>query len=131
MKRLAIALLLAGFLVPVAACDMRSSGPTITQDQLSDEIGGGKKILLLDVRSDEEFRSGHIPGAKNVPHNEIGDWLRNQSLPPATDIVVYCESGKRSGIVQQVLIDKGFTSVRHLDGDMKAWRECEECAEEK
>jgi rhodanese-related sulfurtransferase len=131
MKRLAIALLLAGLLAPVVACDIRSSGPTITQDQLSDEIGGGKKILLLDVRSDEEYRTGHIPGAKNVPFNEVGDWLRNQSLPPKTDIVVYCETGSRSGTVQQLLIDKGFTSVRHLEGDMKAWRDCEECAEEK
>ena len=131
MKRLAIASLLAVLLVPVAACDFRSSGPTITQDELSDEIGGGKKILLLDVRSDEEYRTGHSPGAKNVPFNEVGDWLRNQSLPPKTDIVVYCETGSRSGTVQQLLIDKGFTSVRHLEGDMKAWRDCEDCAEEK
>jgi rhodanese-related sulfurtransferase len=130
MQRLAIALLLAVLVIPAAACDWRSSGPTITQDQLSDEIGEGKKILLLDVRSKEEFRSGHIPGAKNVPHNEIGDWLRNQNMSPSTDIVVYCESGSRSGVVQQLLIDKGFTSVRHLEGDMKAWRECETCAKE-
>jgi len=130
MRRLAITFLLIVLLVPLAACNWRSSGPTITQDELSDEIGAGKKILLLDVRSDDEFRSGHIPGAKNVPHNEIGDWLRNQSLPPDTAIVVYCETGSRSGTVQQVLIDKGFTSVRHLEGDMKAWRECETCAEE-
>ena len=129
MKRFAIALLLAVFLVP-AACSGGRSSPTITQDELSNEIEAGKPILLLDVRSDAEFRSGHIPGAKNVPYEGIGDWMRNQSIVPATDIVVYCESGKRSGIAQQVLIDQGFASVRHLDGDMKAWRECETCAQE-
>ena len=129
MKRFAIALFLAVFLVP-AACSRGGSGPTITQDELSNEIEAGKQILLLDVRSDAEFRSGHIPGAKNVPYEGIGDWMRNQSIAPATDIVVYCESGKRSGIAQQVLLDQGFASVRHLDGDMKAWRECETCAQE-
>ena len=130
MQRLALFALFAVLLAPIAACDWRNSGPTITQDELSDEIGGGKKILLLDVRSVDEFHGGHIPGAKNVPHNEFGDWLRNQSISPSTDIVVYCESGNRSGIVQQLLINKGFTSVRHLEGDMKAWRECDTCAQE-
>ncbi len=130
MNRLAIALLLAVCTAPVAACNRGGAGPTISQDELSSEIGAGNKILLLDVRSVEEFHSGHIPGAKNVPHNEIGDWLRNQSLAPDLDIVVYCETGSRSGTAQQVLINKGFTSVRHLDGDMKAWRECEDCAQE-
>jgi rhodanese-related sulfurtransferase len=125
MKRFAIPLLLV-----VAACNWGNAGPTITQDELSEEIGSGKPILLLDVRSVEEFQSGHIPGAKNVPHNEFGDWLRNQSVSPNRDIVVYCESGGRSDTVQQILINKGFTSVRHLDGDMKAWRDCAECAQE-
>jgi rhodanese-related sulfurtransferase len=125
MRRFAIPLLLV-----FAACNLGNAGPTITQDELSEEIGSGKPILLLDVRSVEEFQSGHIPGAKNVPHNEFGDWLRNQSVSPNRDIVVYCESGGRSDTVQQILINKGFTSVRHLDGDMKAWRDCAECAQE-
>jgi phage shock protein E len=127
MKRFAVSLLFSVFVV---ACNWGNSGPTITQDELSSEVGGGKKILLLDVRSEDEFQTGHIPGAKNVPHNEFGDWLRNQSLAPSTDIVVYSESGSRSDTVQHLLINKGFTSVRHLEGDMKAWRECEECAQE-
>ncbi len=125
MKYLAIPLLVA-----VAACNWGNAGPTITQDELSDEVGSGKRILLLDVRTHEEFQSGHIPRAINVPHNEFGDWLRNQSVSPSRDIVVYCESGGRSDTVQTLLISKGFTSVRHLEGDMKAWRECAECAQE-
>jgi len=129
MERVAIAVLLAVFLAP-AACNRGSSGPTISQAELSAEIGGGTKVLLLDVRSDEEFRSGHIPGASNVPHDAIEDWLRKQNLAPDTDIVVYCESGGRSRTVQQVLISESFASVRHLEGDMKAWRECEKCAKE-
>jgi rhodanese-related sulfurtransferase len=127
MKRFAVSLL---FGVLVAACNVGNAGPTITQAELSGEIGSDKKILLLDVRSKDELLTGHIPGAKNVPHDEFGEWLRNQGLAPGTDIVVYCESGRRSDTVQNLLLDKGYTSVRHLEGDMKAWRECEECAQE-
>jgi rhodanese-related sulfurtransferase len=123
--RLAFSLMLL-----VAACNWTGGGATITQDELSEEVASGKSILLLDVRNLDEFRSGHIPGAKNVPHHEFGDWLRNQNLAPSREIVVYCETGSRSGTVQQILVNKGFTSVRHLDGDMQAWRSCAECAQE-
>ena len=130
MHRIAVLSLLAVFAVPLGGCSRGEGGATISQDELSDEIAGGKKILLLDVRTREEFESGHIPGALNVPHNEAGNWLRNQNLSRDLDVVVYCETGSRSATVQQVLGKAGFTSVRHLEGDMKAWRECEECAEE-
>lgn len=130
MHRIAVLSLLAVLAIPLGACSLGQRGATISQDELSDEIASGKKILLLDVRTPEEFQGGHIPGALNVPHNESGNWLRNQDLSRDTDIVVYCESGSRSATVQQLFVNAGFTSVRHLEGDMKAWRECAECAEE-
>ena len=130
MHRIAVLSLLAALAIPLGACSPGERGSTISQRELSSEIAGGKKILLLDVRTPEEFQGGHIPGAINVPHDGSGDWLRNQGLSPDTDIVVYCESGRRSAIAQQVFLKAGFTSVRHLEGDMKAWRDCAECAKE-
>jgi phage shock protein E len=130
MHRIAVLALLALLSVPLAACSKGESGPMISQDELSAEIAGGKKILLLDVRSAEEFASGHIPGARNLPHNEVGDWLRNEDVSRDLAVVVYCESGNRSVVVQQAFVNAGFSSVRHLEGDMKAWRACEECAQE-
>ncbi len=130
MHRIAVLSLLALLAIPLGACSQGERGATISQDELSAEIAGGKKILLLDVRTPEEFAGGHIPGAINLPHNEAGDWLRNQGIPPDREIVVYCESGNRSAIVQQLFLNEGFASVRHLEGDMKAWRDCAECAEE-
>ena len=130
MHRIAVLSLLALLAVPLGACSPGERGSTISQRELSSEIAGGKKIVLLDVRTPEEFQGGHIPGAINVPHDGSDDWLRNQGLSPDTDIVVYCESGRRSAIAQQVFVTAGFASVRHLEGDMKAWRECAECAKE-
>jgi len=125
----ALSLLVVLAVVP-AGCSRAEGGARISQDELSRAISGGKKILLLDVRTPEEFQSSHIPGALNVPHTEAGNWLRNQDPSRDQEVVVYCETGRRSAIVQQMLVSAGFTSVRHLDGDMKAWRECEECAKE-
>jgi rhodanese-related sulfurtransferase len=130
MHRIAVLWLLAVFAAPVGGCSRGKGGATISQHELSDAIAGGTTIVLLDVRAQQEFQGGHIPGALNVPHDEAGNWLRNQNLSRDRDVVVYCESGRRSAIVQQLLVNAGFTSVRHLDGDMKAWRECAECAKE-
>jgi rhodanese-related sulfurtransferase len=130
MHRIGALSLLVVFAVSLAGCSRAESGALISQNELSEAIAGGKKILLLDVRTPEEFQSSHIPGALNVPHTEAGNWLRDQDASRDQEVVVYCETGRRSTIVQQMLVEAGFTSVRHLDGDMKAWRTCEACAKE-
>ena len=116
--------------IPFGACSAEQGGEMISQQELSAAIASGKKMLLLDVRTPEEFASGHIAGAQNVPHGGAGEWLRKAGLPPDADIIVYCESGGRSATVQQAFATAGQTSVRHLEGDMKAWRACAECAKE-
>lgn len=130
MRRITALSLFVVLALSLAGCSRPEGGALISQDELSDAIAGGKKILLLDVRTPEEFQSSHIPGALNVPHTEAGNWLRNQDPSRDQDVVVYCETGRRSAIVQQMLVETGFTSVRRLDGDMKAWRACEACAKE-
>ena len=65
--------------------------------------------LIVDVRTPEEFRAGHIEGALNVPLNEIGramEWL--QKDVPA---VLVCESGSRSGYAEMILKANGFEKV--------------------
>jgi rhodanese-related sulfurtransferase len=130
MQRIAVFSLLAALAIPFGACSPGQRDATISQNELSSAIADGNKLLLLDVRTPEEFQGGHIPGALNVPHDELGAWLGTQSLSPDTEIVVYCESGARSATAQQLFVKAGFTSVRHLEGDMKEWRECEECEKE-
>jgi rhodanese-related sulfurtransferase len=130
MHRIGALSLLVVLAVSLAGCSRAESGALISQNELSDAIAGGEKILLLDVRTPEEFQSSHIPGALNVPHTEAGNWLRDQDASRDQEVVVYCETGRRSTIVQQMLVEAGFTSVRRLDGDMRAWRVCEACAKE-
>jgi rhodanese-related sulfurtransferase len=63
-------------------------------------------ILLVDVRTHKEYASGHIPGAVNIPHKEIGKNL--DKLPKDRDIVVYCRSGHRVKKAMRVLEANGY-----------------------
>lgn len=79
--------------------------------------------LILDVRTVKEYNQGHVPGAVNLSHDQIADQI--EKLLPRKDkpIVVYCRSGYRAGKAAEILIDNGFTQVKHLTGDMLGWQE--------
>lgn len=80
------------------------------------------EALILDVRTPKEFRSGHVPGAVNIPHDELGMRLAEIEPDRGRPIVVYCERGGRAGKAASLLLDAGFEDIRHLEGDMSEWR---------
>ena len=67
--------------------------------------------LLVDVRTAEEFATGHLPGAINIPHGEIVQGLAALDVSQSTDIVLYCRSGNRSGMATASLTGAGFTKA--------------------
>ncbi|MGH1342981.1 MAG: rhodanese-like domain-containing protein [Nannocystales bacterium] len=74
---------------------------------------------LIDVRSPEEFASGHIEGARNIPVGEIG--ARSSEVgDKEAPVVVYCRSGMRSAQAKATLDSAGFTQVHNLGG-MSRW----------
>ena len=95
----------------------------ITQQQLLERLETNTAPLLLDVRKPEEFAAGHIPKAINIPHTELDKHVDKLRDDINNEVVVYCETGRRAGIAQDILKQAGFTKVLHLQGDMKAWRE--------
>jgi rhodanese-related sulfurtransferase len=74
---------------------------------------------LLDVRSPGEFDAGHLPGAVNVPVQELEARLAEVGAADH-DVVVYCRSGHRSASAAELLRRHGFTRVHNL-GPMTAW----------
>ena len=78
-------------------------GPTA--QQLAEE-----GAVVLDVRTAGEFAGGHVPGARNIPHDEVGR-RAGEIGPPSTPVVVYCGTGKRSGFARQELVRLGFDRV--------------------
>lgn len=94
----------------------------ITQHQLLDRVNTKGDLLILDVRRPDEYAAGHIPNAINIPHTELEDHLAQLRANMNDEIVVYCESGRRAAIAEDILTQAGFAKVLHLQGDMKAWR---------
>lgn len=80
-------------------------------------------IVVLDVRSAQEYDNGHLVNAINISHNTVSEKLNQLSQYQNSTVVVYCRSGRRAGIAENILINNGFTNVRHLTGDMNGWLE--------
>jgi rhodanese-related sulfurtransferase len=72
-----------------------------------------KGVKVLDVRTAEEFAAGHVPGAINIPYDEM-EKRYAEIGPPSTPVLVYCKSGRRSGIAAKVLHEKGYSTLFDL-----------------
>lgn len=93
--------------------------PSITAEELNEKLKFGKHPLVLDVRQPDEFRSGHIAGAKLIPLNELQ--RKMGELPKGREIVCICASGNRSTSAAKMLAKEGF-NVLNVSGGMLAWR---------
>jgi len=99
-----------------------TASAAIAPAELAERLAGGSAPLILDVRTPEEFASGHIPGAVNVPQDQLAERISSLDLAPDTEIVVHCERGGRARASASVLADAGYTRVRDLSGHMQVWR---------
>ena len=106
----------AGLVVVVVMAMLRARG-RISGEQAKQLVADG--ALLLDVRSPAEFDRGHIPGARNIPLQQLGDRLGELGEKTAP-IVVHCAAGVRSASAVSRLRGAGFTAVHDL-GAMSAW----------
>jgi rhodanese-related sulfurtransferase len=103
-----------GYLGDVAALE------PVAQDELARRLCDGQ-VLVLDVRPEAEYAAGHIPGALNVPHDQLA--ARLAEIPGGTDIVAYCR-GRYCVFAPdavRLLRARGF-SARPLDGGLPGWR---------
>jgi rhodanese-related sulfurtransferase len=96
---------------------LRPKSDRIGGDRARELVGGG--AILLDVRSEGEFTSGHLQGARNVPVQALESRI-SELGPPDQPIVVYCLSGMRSARAARALTRAGFTKVYDL-GSMNRW----------
>jgi len=78
-------------------------------------------LVLLDVRTVEEFESGHIRNSINIPHEILLSNIDLVSEYNDEPLVVYCRSGKRASLVIEALKKHGFTNVVDIEGDILAW----------
>ena len=87
------------------------------------EAGGEGDLIVLDVREREQYRQGHVPGARLLPRGQL-ELRVNEELPdPTRRILACCEFGRISTLAAATLRTLGFQRALALDGGMKAWRD--------
>lgn len=82
-----------------------------------------KKTVWIDVRTTEEFKSGHIKGALHIPYEDIGKEIAKHVKNKNTEIKVYCKVGGRAGIAKKTLDKMGYKNVINAGGYKKILKE--------
>lgn len=78
-------------------------------------------LVILDVRTPEEFNAGHIDGAIMIDFYEADFGEQIAALDPDVPYVIYCNSGNRSGQTTLIMNELGFGDVADVDGGIQAW----------
>ena len=114
MKKKIISLLVCILLV--TGCDRGSASYKTITENIAHELILNDAIII-DVRSSQEYDTGHIIDAINIPVEKINsvDYDKEQI------IIVYCASGVRSATAADTLVDLGYTNVYNLDGGLINW----------
>lgn len=119
MKKYFVLLCCALFIAALAACGSKpaeTSYQQISQEEAKNLMDTEASYIILDVRTEEEYRERHIPGAVCVPNETISDTLP-QELPDTEQmILVYCRSGNRSKQAAEKLAAMGYTDIREFGG---------------
>ncbi len=108
-------------LLAIASCSGGDSNTVLNADEFNSKITSG--ATLLDVRTPDEYSSGHIANSINMDIKNESFEENLSLLDKSKTYAVYCASGVRSGKAADIMKEKGFTSVYTLEGGIKTWKE--------
>jgi rhodanese-related sulfurtransferase len=83
----------------------------------------GEEFLLVDVREDNEWAKGHLPGAVHMGRGIIERDIEKSVPETASKLILYCGGGFRSALVADNLQKMGYTNVESMDGGWRGWTE--------
>ena len=98
----------------------QSEYENVSVAKASELLESKPSLVLLDVRTQEEFDNEHIEGAILIPVQELED--RTDELSKDDELLVYCRTGNRSQTAVSILKNKGFEKIYHMDGGITAWK---------
>ena len=88
----------------------------ITQSEAKKIMDSNEDCIILDVREQDEFDAGHIPGAILLPYTKIESKAETMLSDKGKQILVYCRSGRRSKIAAESLAKLGYANVKEFGG---------------
>ena len=124
MKKL-LCIITIMFCILLAACgndtDNTNKGENTMYEQITAEeakkiMDSGEEHIILDVREQDEFDAGHIPGAVLLPYTQIEKKAEEMLPDKDKQILVYCRSGRRSKIAAEALARLGYTNIKEFGG---------------
>ena len=119
MKKLIFLLLAAMMLTACGQAKENDQGAVyvnITAEEAKKIMDSEEGYIILDVRTQEEYNQGHIPGAILISHEEITEKAEEVLTDKDQLILVYCRSGRRSKIAAEVLVELGYTNIKEFGG---------------
>ena len=120
MRSYSIAVALFVFLAAPAFAESPAEAPSIAPTELSARRAAGTAPIVIDVRTPDEYAAGHIPGAVNIPFDEVAARISEVDAP--NGVALYCMVGPRARKGESALLGAGYTSVLHIDGGLAAWQ---------
>lgn len=93
--------------------EMADSTP---QDSATPDNGTEAPVFVIDVRSKEEWDTGHVETAAHIPHTEIAERIAEVTTDKSAKIMIYCAAGGRAGKAKEVLEGLGYTTVENGGG---------------
>ena len=119
MKKL-VFLLLAVMLLTACGQDKENDQGAvyvnITAEEAKQIMDSEEGYIILDVRTQEEYDQGHIPGAIVISYDEIAEKAEEALTDKDQLILVYCRSGRRSKIAAEALAELGYTNIKEFGG---------------
>jgi len=120
MLLLGLAVVSGGLLlVPLFSRGMRTSTEVGPADAVM--LINRKDAVVIDVRDDAEFASGHITNARHIPEKQLSERMKELEKFKNKPVIVSCASGRRSASVADSLRKQGFAEVVALRGGISAW----------
>jgi rhodanese-related sulfurtransferase len=110
-----------GFLILVN--DAKSRVKETNVPQVKQRMDKGEKFVLVDVREDNEWAKGHIPGAVHMGRGIIERDVETTYPDKSTELVLYCGGGFRSALSADNLQKMGYKNVSSMDGGWRGWNE--------
>jgi rhodanese-related sulfurtransferase len=97
---------------------IKSISTSISRDMVKEN----KKLIILDVRTPEEYFEGHIENAINLDVNSTTFATEITKLNKESEYLVYCRSGNRSLVASELMKKSGFKNIFNMEGGFTAWR---------
>ncbi len=119
MKKLLFLLLAAMILVACGQTEKNEKESVymnITAEEAKKIMDTQEGYIILDVREQEEYDAGHIPGAILIPYTQIEEKAKGMLPDKGQLILVYCRSGRRSKIAAEALVELGYTNIKEFGG---------------